>query len=166
MHPYINMLWTLLHWTWASTWSCLLMTGHLACNQAIVGFPLKQLLLQQSTVWLFHMFQKKPPQVHIGGNPKKKTFRCFQVVRFTVLCCCFFTSLPRVHGNVLRWAVSVAHQNGGTSCLTATRTASSSVVRQLLFANTTICHICHLFHNTIVPIASMYGCFTYFCHKM
>ena len=34
-------------------------------------------------------------------------------------------------------------------------------VSQLLFAKTTICHTCHLFHNTILPIASMYGCFAY-----
>ena len=130
------------------------MTGHVACNQAIVGFPLRQLSLQQSTVWLFHMFPKNRRRCILVAT-RKKDRRCKHVVLNGAI-----LLLKEVHflesialfgfhvATVLRCAVSVAqYQNRGTSCLTTSFVAQQELpVAQYGSQPATICQ-----HNYNLP---------------
>ena len=99
--------------SWLGTWLAI---------KAIVGFPLKQLLLQQSTVWLFHMFPKKTATGAYWWQPKKKIEDVNVVLNGAILLLKevhFLESIAlfgfHVATVVLRWAVSVAqYQNRGT----------------------------------------------------
>ena len=130
------------------------MTGHVACNQAIVGFPLKQLLLQQSTVWLFHMFPKNRHRCILVATKKKiedvnvvlnGAILLLKEVHFLESIALFGFHVATV---VLRWAVSVAqYQNRGTSCLTTSFVAQQELpVAQYGSQPATICQ-----HNYNLP---------------